>query len=202
MATDSQMPPPNQGGGNKLAIVGILLLLGAGAGIYFLLGNKPHEETKTTVQKLDPATAPRPPQPEAIDIEIPAEQPDLGVVAPPPSTGPRRIIKYVDAPGGNWDCAGNIEASKIQAFVGEHRTDVRACYERKLKQNTNLQGSVNVMLKVGNNGSIAASQVSGSLKDNDVFSCVRSVVERWHLPAPEGGQCAVVRVPFNFTPSH
>ena len=113
--------------------------------------------------------------------------------------GPRRIIRYVTV-GGNWDCSGDIPVAPIRSVVAENNSQVRNCYERRLKVKNTLQGSVTVSLRVGNTGNVTATQVGGSLNDNETFSCIRSLADHWHFPNPSGGACAVVRVPFNLTP--
>ena len=75
-------------------------------------------------------------------------------------------------------------------------------YERRLKANNVLQGDLSLKVKVGANGSVVASGVSGTLRDNEVFACVRAIADKWSFPVPEGGTCAVVQVPFRFTPKN
>lgn len=196
MTTDSMPPPTSSGGGNvKYVIVGVLLLLGAG-GLFLALGGK-DEAPRQPIAALPDAgqrsTALAQPL-----IEIPDEEPDSG---PPVDAGRkvRIVYKYVGG-GGDWSCQGDIPAPAVQSVMQENRAQVRNCYERRLKVNNSLAGTVNVALKIGSNGSVEATRVGGSLSDNEVFSCVRSLAGRWRFPAPSGGACAVVQVPFNLSP--
>lgn len=193
--TDSTPPPPPQGGGLKYAIIGLLLLLAAG-GIWFLTApEEPPPAPVATVQVDAGPPAPSNPtfQPEFV---IPDEEPDAG----PQEEAPiKRRIVYVDR-RGDWDCDGDIPVASIRSVIAEQRTQVRACYERALKVNNTLQGRVDVRVKIGRDGRVSATRVTGSLRDNDVFSCVRSLARNWSFPAPSGGDCAVVDAPFTLTP--
>ena len=62
-----------------------------------------------------------------------------------------------------------------------------------------LQGTVNVAVLVDRDGSIDQMRVGGSLRDNEVFACVRRIVEGWRFPPPSGG-CVQVNVPFALSP--
>jgi hypothetical protein len=99
-----------------------------------------------------------------------------------------------------WDCEGDVSRIAVQNVIDNNRAQVRNCYERRLKVNNVLQGDLKLKIKVGSNGQIAAATVGGTLKDNEVFGCVRSIAQRWSFPPPTGGPCAVVQVPFQFSP--
>ena len=96
-------------------------------------------------------------------------------------------------------CAGTIDQRRLAGVIATYRPQVRACYERGLKANNLLQGTLNVRLKVQPNGSVTNVRLGGSLRDNDVFSCVRRVASNWRFPNPEGG-CAEISQPFRLTP--
>lgn len=144
------------------------------------------------------------------DIEIPdvppdMDVPDVGPAACPEGTERRgnQCIRFVKVGGGgdSWECSGNIDPARIRSAVAEHSSEVRACYERGLKANNSLQGTVRIRLKIGANGVVQGTNVGGSMRDNSVFSCVRQVADRWRFPNPTGGACAVVEIPYNMTPS-
>jgi TonB family protein len=110
---------------------------------------------------------------------------------------PKRVVRDVR---GEWDCDGDLTRSALQTVIDNNRAQVRNCYERRLKVNNVLQGDLKLKIKVGSNGQIAAAAVAGSLKDNEVFGCVRALAQKWTFPPPTGGGCAVVQVPFQFSP--
>ena len=99
---------------------------------------------------------------------------------------------------GDWDCSGDLDGA--MAVINEQRAQVRACYERRLKVNNILQGELRVKLKVGSNGKVVLAAVTGSMDDAEVHSCVRKLASSWSFQPPSGGTCAVLQVPFQFSP--
>ncbi len=189
----ASVPPPASGSNVKYILLA-LFFLGSAAGLYFFL--KPPAET--TEEPTTPArVAVRDDRPPAFEntFVVPEVVPDMG-----PAKAPRRRVVYVDGQGGGaWDeCSGEITRSAITSVFSQGRGGVTACYERRLKSNNQLEGNVMVKLKISENGNVVAQQVNGSLQDNEVFACIRSVTSQWHFPPPSGG-CAVVQAPFNFS---
>ncbi|MEM9070311.1 MAG: AgmX/PglI C-terminal domain-containing protein [Myxococcota bacterium] len=191
--TESTMPPPASGGGMRYALIGLLLLLGA-VGLYCATQE---DEPEPVAQQTQPDAGPPAPPPRQIEptFEIPEEVEDAGVdTAPPPETmmasmsGMRRR-----------ECTGDINVAGIRAVVSRARPQVRACYERRLKVNNILQGNVQVRMIVGRDGSVDQVAVGGTLRDSEVFSCVRRLANTWRFPNPTGG-CAQVNVPFSLSP--
>ena len=86
-----------------------------------------------------------------------------------------------------------------RAINSAARAQVRACYERRLKDNNLLQGNMNVLLTISPGGNVRGVSVSGSLNDSRVFSCVKKVARSWKFPKPDGG-CVQTSVPFRMTP--
>lgn len=182
-------------GNAKYIIAGLLLLLGA-AGLWMLVKPSPAPE---------PVAAPIPKAPERStalannDLVLdepepePEPTPDPEPVAPTKKKGPAR---------SEWDCSGELAMPAISKIMRDNQSQIRNCYERRLKVNNVLQGDLNLKVKVGANGSVVSSAVSGSLRDNEVYSCVRAIADKWTFPVPEGGACAVVQVPFRFTPKN
>ena len=196
MASESQAPPKDEGGGNTKYIVLALLLFGGAAGVWFAMNSGGPPPPPPAV--VDAGA--RPVVPDNIDIEIPPEEPDMG---PMPDLGPptkRIVYRYVGGGGGGWDCSGEI--SDARAVMASAQRQVRNCYERQLKTNNTLQGTVVLSVKVGSNGSVQAVQVGGTLRDNEVFACVRNVAQSLRFSVPVGGACATVQQPFTLTPQN
>jgi TonB family protein len=103
--------------------------------------------------------------------------------------------------GGEWDCTGTIPPAAARARLAEESLQFRNCYERRLKVNHQLEGRVNVQMRVDRTGAVSAVAVGGSMRDGEVLSCVRRIARNIRFPPPQGGSCAVVAVPFNFTPN-
>jgi outer membrane biosynthesis protein TonB len=198
VASESQAPPPAGGGGNAKYIVLTLLLFGGAAAMWFALNKEEPPPAAPAPAVADAGTrAPQPP--EGLDIEIPPEEPDMG---PGEDLGPptkRIVYRYVGGGGGGgWDCSG--EVPNARSVMAEARRQVQNCYERQLKTNNTLQGTVTLSVKVGASGAVAATQVGGTLRDNEVFACVRNVAQSLRFSAPVGGSCAVVQQPFTLSP--
>ena len=82
---------------------------------------------------------------------------------------------------------------------GAASKQVQTCYERGLKSNNLLQGSMQVELTIGASGGVRAVSIDGSLRDRQVHSCVKRVARTWKFPKPTGG-CVRINVPFQMTP--
>lgn len=180
----------------RYAIIGLLLLLGAGLVFYLMKDDSGGERVVMTPDAgvLVPPTYQEP------YLDIPDEEPDAG---PPPDTGPpepETMATTMRTPR-QQECNGELTQQQILSVVGPARSQVRSCYERALKQNNVLQGTVSVAVLVERDGSVGQMRVGGSLNDNEVFSCVRRLVQEWRFPAPSN-KCVQVNVPFNLTPQN
>jgi TonB family protein len=138
----------------------------------------------------------------------PMAQPDLILDEPKDAGKPAEDVAAKEQPKAQqpkeardeWDCSGDLSRESLQAVIDKNRAQVRNCYERRLKVNNVLQGDLKLKLKIANNGQVSAVGVNGSLHDNEVFSCVRQVAQKWSFTPPTDGNCAVVQVPFQFAP--
>ncbi|MFT3926490.1 MAG: AgmX/PglI C-terminal domain-containing protein [Myxococcales bacterium] len=101
--------------------------------------------------------------------------------------------------GRQWACAGDLSANEILKVLNESRSAVRSCYERMLRADgPQQQGRVRLRVKIGNDGAVAATQVSGEVDDQEVRNCIQSVASHWSFPAPKGDSCAVFDAPYSF----
>ncbi|MET0390146.1 MAG: AgmX/PglI C-terminal domain-containing protein [Polyangiales bacterium] len=195
-------PGKSQGGGNLKYVIGGLLLLVAAVAVVISL--RPSDA---------PAPPPEPkaaPAPAAAERVNPMAQPDLILDEPKDAGQPAAQAAATDSPDkkagrprearDEWDCDGDLPRAALENVINSNRAQVRNCYERRLKVNNVLQGDLSLKLKVGSNGQIAAASVGGSLHDKEVFGCVRTLAQRWSFPPPTNGSCAVVQVPFQFSP--
>jgi TonB family protein len=137
------------------------------------------------------------------DLEIPELEPDAG---PPPDAGGHVPVDETRTTRGptttrSWDsCTGEIPQEAARRVIQEYNAQIRTCYERRLKQNPLLEGTMVLAVRVAPDGRVDGTQVSGSLHDREVFQCVRQIASRMRFPAPGGRDCALVQVPFQFTP--
>jgi outer membrane biosynthesis protein TonB len=187
---------PKSGGNLKYILLGVALLLGVG-GFWFVLKPTP---------AAAPAPAAAPPPPQNAERVNPMAQPDLILDEPQDAGKPPAETATADKPKhvtkdtrGEWDCEGDLQRAALQSVIDGNRAQVRNCYERRLKVNNILQGDLKLKIRVAPNGQVTATAISGSLKDNEVFGCVRGIASSWKFPPPQNG-CAVVQVPFQFSP--
>jgi hypothetical protein len=189
----SLAPAKPKGSSNlKYVVTGLIFLAGAAGLLIFL-----------QMERSDPpapkVVVPKPPQREnplaapqfVVEEE---EKADSAVTKPETKT-------HVATPRGPWECSGDLPAAEIRQVVATNRRQVQSCYERGLKRDNVLQGSLELKLRVNSVGKIVATAVTGTLHDKDVFTCVRGLAEGWRLPAPTGGDCAVLQIPFRFSPA-
>lgn len=189
-------PPPAEGGGARYAIVGVALLALAGLGWCLM---QPPEEVPV-VEATPDAGPPRSTSLVEDSLEIPELEPDAGT---PDAGTPEPEATTVRRPRvstGDWECSGELSNAAVSAVVRGFDAQIRSCYERRLKANPLLQGNMSLSVKVDAGGGVDGVQVGGSLRDRDVFSCVRGVAMRMRFPRVEGGSCAVVNIPYSFTP--
>lgn len=133
-------------------------------------------------------------------VEIPPEEPDAEVAPEPEPEEP--TTKRPRSTQDPWSCPGDIPVSDIKKVLGEAQSSIRACYERALRNNNQLQGSVIVQVRVGANGRVDNSRLRGNLRDAEVNKCIQNLTRSWSFPSPTGGSCAVVDAPYNFTPKN
>ena len=176
----------------------LLFLIAAGGLLWFFLGEdepEPPAEVETPVEPVAPE------EKFAVEIEIPPEEelePEEASEDEPPADRPAR--KPAANAAEQWECNGTINPAQARAVIkGGASKQVQTCYERGLKGNNLLQGSLEVELTIGVSGSVHAVSVGGTLRDRQVHSCVKRVAKTWKFPRPTGG-CVRINVPFQLTP--
>jgi outer membrane biosynthesis protein TonB len=185
--TSSQRPPSR--GNLKYLLLGLAFV--GGAALLWVVASKqppaaPPPRPAADVQRVNPLAKPD------FELEEP-KTPDAGSAEPEPVA-----VKRAGRKAGEWECSGDLpSASKV---IIDNTAQLRSCYERRLKINNILQGDMRLKVKVGPNGKVVATAVSGSLHDEAVFACVRNLASTWTFQVPSGGTCAVVQVPFQFSP--
>ena len=194
MSGPSSLPPLKKNDG-KFGLIALLLLLAAGGLWLFLRGDEPEPPPEV---EAAPSEVPAREQFVA-EIEIPEEE-DAG--AAEPARRPASTPEVPATSGGpeDWECNGTIDTAQVRSFIqGPASKQVQTCYERGLKGNNLLQGSMEVELTIGASGSVRAVSLGGTLQDRQVHSCVKRVARTWKLPKPTGG-CVRINVPFQMTP--
>jgi len=202
VSTTNPSSPSQGGGGAKYAIFGLLLLLVGGGAIYML--------TRNTGSTQPPPPPPRRAEVDAgetqihpsvgVEISLPDELPDSGIVEAPydagPNTGPRirYVYRYVN------QCPGSVDTNRVRAVIQTNYGGLRECYNRQLRTNPALQGRVTAMITINTNGTVGQISTGGSLTRDRVFkSCFEANISRMRFPVPRGG-CADFEQAFNFSP--
>jgi hypothetical protein len=189
----SSLPPLKKNDG-KYGLIALLLLLAA-AGLWFFVKA---EDSQPPAEVAEPVPEAPAREQFAAEIEIPEEDAgsgdDEGATQAPEPT-PSSQTRPED-----WICRGNIQASQLSAVIkGQPSKQVQTCYERALKDNNLLQGSMTVLLTIGASGSVRAVSVDGTLRDRQVYACVKRVAKTWKFPKPSDG-CVRTSVPFQMMP--
>jgi outer membrane biosynthesis protein TonB len=192
----SSLPPLKKNDG-KYGIMALLLLLVAGVLWFFVRDCKPAPEAEPV--QVEPEAEPR--AQFAPEIEIPED--DAGLDAgeeEKPNSPNSKPVGVTPMRPADWICNGTIEAAQLsQVIRGQPSKQVQTCYERALKDDNLLQGSMKVLLTIGSSGGVRAVSVSGSLDDPQVYNCVKRVAKTWTFPKPENG-CVRTEVPFQMMP--
>jgi outer membrane biosynthesis protein TonB len=189
----SSLPPLKKNDG-KYGLIALLLLLAAG-GLWFFLRT---EDPEPPAEVAEPAPASPVREQFAAEIEIPED--DAGTRGEENAVEPSKPSRPSQARPEDWVCRGNLQASELSAVVkGQPSKQVQTCYERALKDNNLLQGSMTVLLTIGASGSVRAVSVDGTLRDRQVYACVKRVAKTWKFPKPTDG-CVRTAVPFQMMP--
>jgi outer membrane biosynthesis protein TonB len=194
MVSESLTPPPSSSGGPAKYLVILLLLLGGGLGVYLA--------TSGGESKRPPPEPKSPERSTALTqdtVQIPIEEEEDAAVPPPEEP---EVKRHVRAGGDPWACQGELPAADIKKVLGDQQASVRSCYERALRNDNQLQGSVNIEVRIGNDGKVSQTRVQGSLRNPDVSKCVQNLAKNWVFHSPSGGTCAVFAQKYNFTPKH
>lgn len=191
---------PKGDGTTKYAIIGLLLLLGGGAGIYALTRPAPTPPAPPPVVAAVDAGAPQLPiaAPQVGDqIALPVEEPDAGPAPDVTNAAPRirYVTRYVSA------CPGTIDQGQVQRVAQMNVGALRACYNRELRTNNTLRGPLRAQLKINTSGRIEDVEISTPMRSPSMIQCMKAALRRLQVPASRGG-CALVPLSFNFTPAN
>lgn len=185
-------PPPKSGGSGPIIIAAVLMLLLIGGLIVWkVMGSDapkpppPVVATASAQPVLDEPPPPPPPPPAEEDAGKPDEKPKAKV-----ASGPSPCSKA---------CTG-VASGALQSALSGRAAQSRGCYETALRNNTTLEGTMTIAVKVGPDGTVCGARVAADgLHDPGVTNCVINKFAGAKLPPAEGG-CAEVNVPLRFMP--
>jgi TonB family protein len=194
MVSESLTPPPSTSGGPAKYVVILLLLLGGGLGVYLATSGGEPKPPPPEVKSPERSTALT-----NDTVQIPVVEEEDAAVAPVEEPEVKRPSRSGNDP---WSCQGELPATDIKKVLGDQQASIRSCYERALRNDNQLQGSVRLDVRIGNDGKVSNTRVHGSLRDPEVSRCVQNLAKNWVFHSPAGGSCAVFSAPYNFTPKH
>lgn len=186
----------SEGGSAKYAIVGIVLLLGGGAAIWSMTRPAPTPPRPVATVAHDAALPPPPTPTIAPPIELPPDEPDAAVAPDASAATPRirYVTRYIDACPGTLTDPGAVQRT-AQANFGS----LRACYERELRVNNQLQGRLTARLVISTTGHVQDVSVNTAMNSRPLVECVKASLRRLTVPPARGG-CATYDVTYNFSP--
>ncbi len=94
---------------------------------------------------------------------------------------------------------GTLPTAVIQGVVSSHHASLQRCYERALRQQSDLAVHVEMQITVDMTGEVSRVRLSGDEVPAMMSSCLTRDVESWTFPAPDGGPMTFV-LPNTFAP--
>jgi hypothetical protein len=94
---------------------------------------------------------------------------------------------------------GSLTKEEIGRVIRRNLARFKYCYEKQLNANPNLSGKISVYFTIAPTGAVAQASVrETSMNDQNVESCVLTVMRSLKFPKPRGGGIVVVTYPFVF----
>ena len=105
----------------------------------------------------------------------------------------------IDVPGTNAEFVGSIDREAVRRVIRSILSQIRSCYEKRLRLNPTLGGKIVITFEIAEQGRVTASNPkSNTLADPEVGSCVAARIKAQRFPEPPAGTIAVVDYPFVF----
>lgn len=103
-------------------------------------------------------------------------------------------------PGGLGESfSGTIDREAIRRVIRENINAIRACYERELNRNPDLQGKILIQWDIGERGRVMRGKVAGNDTGNaNVAQCVLDRIRTYTFPEPPTSAEVTVIFPFYF----
>lgn len=101
---------------------------------------------------------------------------------------------------GTVKTVGSLKREEIQRVVNRHLSQIKACFNKELTKDPNLEGKVTMSWVIGESGAVVMSKVSqDTVRSPGMSVCVKRVIDRMKFPRPRGGGTVNVRYPFLFS---
>jgi hypothetical protein len=93
---------------------------------------------------------------------------------------------------------GSIDPEVVNRFINARFGQVKACYERRLKTDSSLEGKLDLNISISTTGTVTSVTVNrDTVKDLKMRGCVRQTIRKWDFPKPTGGRVVVAKT-FHF----
>ena len=94
---------------------------------------------------------------------------------------------------------GTIDKDGVDKVVKMNYNAIKRCYEKELKANPDLKGKISVIFMINAEGRVQTVDITTDTVGNEnVSSCIKSVVKRWRFPKPDEGSVSI-EYPFIFS---
>jgi TonB family protein len=92
-----------------------------------------------------------------------------------------------------------LDADSVRMVVSHHMPQVRACYDRALKQQETIRGTVEVKFEVSAKGRVGSATVHRNTTGHaGLGACIANAIKGWRFPRPVGGDVTFI-YPFVFS---
>jgi TonB family protein len=111
-----------------------------------------------------------------------------------------RKQKVIRVGGSAANASGELPKKVIQDYIRRKMGAIKACYQKGLQSNPDLQGTVKVKFLIQPSGQVGGAKIEdSSLGNASVEDCVMSNVKSWRFPQAKGGGSTTVVYPFRFS---
>lgn len=105
----------------------------------------------------------------------------------------------IDAGGSEEVFDGSIDREAVRRVIRSILSQIKSCYERRLRANSALEGKVVIRFVIEEQGRVRKAETKNStLNDREVEACVASRIREQRFPDPPAGTIAEVDYPFVF----
>lgn len=105
----------------------------------------------------------------------------------------------IDAGGSEEVFEGSIDREAVRRVIRSILSQIKSCYERRLRNNSGLEGKVVIRFVIEEQGRVRRAETkSSTLSDRDVEACVAMRIREQRFPDPPAGTIAEVDYPFVF----
>lgn len=171
----------------------VLMLLGAACG-----ATSPQEPQEVPANDVGAAYEER------------AEDPWLEpAVADPPNDPDTQPVQPEEVPtpidgvlGNQWQCAGEVEASRLQAQLDAAAADFRSCFVETMINEQIKQIDIRLLARVDKRGRVTDHVVRSTPPLEEPIACAANVLRGLKLVKPRGGDCMVIDYPLRFSISY